>query len=186
MTGIMSLWLPIVVSAAAVFLGSSVIHMMLPWHRDDYPRLPNEDAVINALQPLAIPPGDYMLPRAANMEEMRSPEFAAKAQRGPVIVMTVMPNGIMPISRSLVQWFIYSLVVGILAAYITGRALPHGAAYLDVFRFAGATAFIAYSAALWQMSIWYRRSWTITMKSTIDGLVYGLLTAGVFGWLWPR
>jgi hypothetical protein len=34
--------------------------------------------------------------------------------------------------------------------------------------------------------VWYRRSVAITMKSTIDGLIYACFSAGVFGWLWPR
>ena len=84
------------------------------------------------------------------------------------------------------QWFGYLIVVGVFAGYIAGRALPRGAHYLAVFRFAGCTAFVAYGLALWQNSIWYSRSWATTMRSTIDALIYGLLTAGVFGWLWPR
>jgi hypothetical protein len=78
------------------------------------------------------------------------------------------------------------VVVGVFAAYVAGRALPPGSHYLHVFRFAGVAAFLAYSVALWQMSIWYQRAWSITIKSTIDGLIYALLTAGTFGWLWPR
>ena len=89
-------------------------------------------------------------------------------------------------SMSLALWFVYSVTVGIFAAYITGRALSQGAHYLAVFRFAGCTAFLGYAAALWQNSIWYKRAWSSTLKSTVDGLVYALLTAGVFGWLWPR
>jgi hypothetical protein len=85
-----------------------------------------------------------------------------------------------------VLWFLYGIAVSVCAAYIAGRALPSGASYLQVFRFAGTTAFIGYSLALWQMSIWYRRSWVTTFKATVDGLIYGLLTAGTFGWLWPR
>jgi len=85
-----------------------------------------------------------------------------------------------------VHWFIYSAVVGFFAAYVAGRALPAEAEYLRVFRFAGVTAFVGYSLALWQMSIWYRRAWSTTVKATVDGLVYALLTAGTFGWLWPR
>ena len=88
--------------------------------------------------------------------------------------------------RALGLWFVYALVVAILAAYVAGRALAPGAAYLDVFRFTGVTAFIAYSVGLWQMSIWYHRAWSMTVKSTVDGLIYGLLMAGVFGWLWPN
>ena len=40
------------------------------------------------------------------------------------------------------------------------------------------TAFLAYVAALWQLFIWYRRSWSITIKATVDGLIYALVTGG--------
>jgi len=187
MTEIFSLWLPILLSAVAVFIASSVIHMALSfWHQDDYRKAPDEDAVMNALRPLAIPPGDYMIPRCSSMEEMRSPEFSEKMKQGPVMIVTVMPNGQASMAQSLSLWFVYSVVVSLFAAYVAGRALPADAPYLSVFRMTGVSAFLGYSLALWQMSIWYRRSWTTTIKSTIDGLIYALLTAGVFGWLWPR
>ena len=186
MTGLSALWLPILLSAAIVFVVSSVIHMVLPWHKSDYPRMANEDKVMDALRPLAIPPGDYMVPRPSSRGELRSPQFAEKLKRGPVLVLTVMPNGPMAMGKSLVLWFLYCAVVGVFAAYVAGRALHPGASYLEVFRFAGATAFIGYSLALWQMSIWYRRAWSTTVKTTADGLIYALLTAGTFGWLWPR
>jgi hypothetical protein len=186
MTGLTALWMPIVLSAIIVFVASSVIHMALPWHKSDYPKLANEDKVMDAIRALSIPPGDYMLPKPASNQEMRSKEFDAKVARGPVMLMTIYPAGSMSMTRPFVGWFVYALVIGVFAAYITGRALPPGANYLQVFRFAGSIAFIGYSAALWQFAIWYRRSTLTTVKSTIDGLIYGLLTAGTFGWLWPR
>jgi hypothetical protein len=186
MVGMLSLLLPILLSAVIVFVVSSIIHMASPWHKNDYPRMPNEDQVRSALRPLAIPPGDYMVPRPTGREEMRSPEFAERVRQGPNMVVTVLPNGPFSMKSNLIQWFVYALVVSILAAYVAGRALPPGSPYLAVFRFAGVTAFIGYSVALWQMSIWYHRSWSITAKATVDGLIYGLLTAGTFGWLWPR
>jgi hypothetical protein len=186
MTGLTTLWLPILLSAALVFLVSFVVHMVLPWHKGDYRAVPNEDQVRDALRRAAIPPGDYMIPRPSSRAEMRSPEFTAKLEQGPNVVMTIMPNGRMPMGTLLFQWFVYLLVVSLFAGYITSRALPVGAPYLAVFRFAGATAFIAHAFALWPMSIWYRRAWGTTVRSTIDGLLYGLLAAGVFGWLWPR
>ena len=186
MTGLSALWLPILLSAVIVFLVSSVIHMASPWHKSDYPKMPNEDKVRDALRPLAIPPGDYMIPRPSSRQEIGSPEFADKIKKGPVMMLTVMPNEPMSMGRNLGLWFAYCAVVGLFAAYVAGRALPPGTPYLHVFRFAGTTAFIGYSAALWQMSIWYRRAWSTTIKGTIDGLIYGLLTAGTFGWLWPR
>jgi hypothetical protein len=156
------------------------------WHRNDFPRMPREEEVLKALQPLAIPPGDYFLPRPVGREEMRTPEFQDKLARGPVAVMTVMPNGMMNMTRSLAQWFVFLIVVGLFTAYITSRSLGAGAAYPRVFQIAGATAFIGYALALCQLSIWYRRSWTLTLKGCFDGLIYACLTAGTFGWLWPR
>ena len=117
---------------------------------------------------------------------MRSPQFMEKFKRGPVMMFTVMPGGSMAMGRNMVQWFVYCVVISFFAAYVAGRALGVGAEYLRVFRFVGVTAFLAYAAALWPMSIWYRRSWLTTFKGTVDGLVYALLTAGTFGWLWPR
>jgi len=186
MTALHLLWLPILLSSVIVFVVSSIIHMALPWHKSDYPKVTNEDSVMDALRPLAIPPGDYMIPRPSSREDMRSPEFAEKMRKGPVMMLTVMPNGPMSMGKNLALWFLYSVVVGLLAAYVAGRALPVGAAYLHVFRFVGVTAFVGYSLALWQMSIWYRRAWSATIKATVDGLIYALLTAGTFGWLWPR
>jgi hypothetical protein len=186
MVGLTALWLPILLSAVIVFVVSSIVHTMLPWHKNDYLQLPDQDKAMDALRPLAIAPGDYMVPRASSMQEMRAPEFVEKMKRGPVLVMTVLPSGQMGMGRNLVLWFVYSLVIGIFAAYVTGRALPVGSTYLEVFRFAGVTTFSCYAVALWQMSIWYRRAWGTTIRATIDGLLYALLTAGVFGWLWPR
>jgi hypothetical protein len=186
MVGILALWIPILLSAVIVFVVSSIIHMASPWHKNDYPRLPNEDQLRTALRPLAIPPGDYMIPRPAGREEMRSPEFAEKVRQGPNLIVTFLPNGPWSMKSNLTQWFLYALVVSVLAAYVAGRALPPGSPYLAVFRFVGVTAFIGYSVALWQMSIWYHRSWSTTAKATVDGLIYALLTAGTFGWLWPR
>ena len=186
MTPLSALWLPIVLSAVLVFVASSVIHMFLGWHAGDYPSLPDEARFADAVRPLAIPPGDYMVPRPGSMADMRSPEFIEKRKTGPVMMITVFPTGEFGMGRNLAMWFVYSLVVGVFAAYVTGHALGPGAGYRQVFRFAGMTAFIGYAVALWQMSIWYRRQWRTTIMSTIDGLIYAGLTAGVFGWLWPR
>jgi len=186
MTSLSALWLPILLSAVFVFVASSVVHMVLPWHKGDYRQVPEEKRLMDALRPLGVPPGDYMVPRPANMKDMRTPEFAERVKAGPVMVVTVMPNGKMSIGTSLAYWFVYSIVVGFFAAYVAAAALPPGTAYPRVFQLVGTTAFVGYALALWQMSIWYRRSWGTTIRSTIDGLAYALLTAGVFGWLWPR
>jgi hypothetical protein len=185
MVPIVSLWLPILLSAVFVFIASSIIHMLLPVHAGDYRKLPSEDAVMDSLRKFNIPPGDYLVPRAGSMKELGDPAFVEKMTRGPVAMMTVMPSGRPSMGPQLAGWFVYCVGVSVFAAYIAGRALGPDAHYLAVFRFAGATAFIGYSLALWQNTIWYKRSWVSTLKSNVDGLVYGLLTAGTFGWLWP-
>jgi hypothetical protein len=182
----MSLVVPILVSAVLVFFASFLFHMILPFHRNDLRRLSNEAEVQDALRRLGVAPGDYAIPMAATSAEMKKPEFLERMKKGPLVFMTIAPGGSVSMGKPLTLWFIYTLIVGLFAAYIAGRALGPGAHYLEVFRFAGATAFLGYSLALLQNSIWWRKNWWTTTKSMIDGLIYGLLTAGVFGWLWPR
>ena len=185
MTHLSALWLPILLSAVFVFIASSIIHMGPFWHRSDYPQMPNEDKVMDALRPLAIPPGDYMVPRCASMEEYKSPAFTEKLKAGPVMVVTVMP-GPVSMGRNMGMWFVYLLVVGTFVAVLAGSAAAPGAAYMRVFHFVLLGSFMAHALAIWQMSIWYQRAWSSTLKETFDGLVYALLTAGTFGWLWPK
>jgi hypothetical protein len=186
MTSIIALWLPILLSAVIVFVASSIVHMALPWHKNDYRKLPEEDKFMEAVRPLAIPPGDYMVPRAGSMAAMKTPEFMEKWKKGPVAMMTVLPNGEINMGKSLVLWFLFSLIISFFSAYVAGRHLPAGTHYLKIFQMVGATTFMGYAMGLWQNSIWYGRSWATTMRSTIDSLIYAMLTAGTFGWLWPK
>jgi hypothetical protein len=181
-----SLGIPILLSAVIVFVASSILHMALPIHQNDLRPVPGEDEVMHALRRFSIPPGDYAFPRPPSRGALKDPAFLEKMRIGPVAMMTVIPAGPPSMGTNLALWFVYAVVIGIFAAYVTGRALGPGADYLQVFRFAGCTAFLGYAMALPQHSIWYRRSWATTCKSMADGLVYGLLTAGTFGWLWPR
>jgi hypothetical protein len=185
MVSIASLWLPILLSAVFVFILSSVIHMMLGYHRSDVAALPQQDQVQDALRGFNIPPGDYVLPHCPTMADTKTPEFQEKLAKGPVAVITVLPAGPMNMGKSLTLWFVYSVVVSIFAAYVASRAVNPGDAYLAVFRFAGVTAFAGYGLGLVQNSIWWSRKWSTTGKSLFDALLYALVTAGTFGWLWP-
>jgi hypothetical protein len=185
MISIASLWLPILVAAVLVFVVSSVMHMFIGYHWGDLPAVPNQAAVLEALRELKLPPGDYMLPKSATMKQMRSAEYVQQIKQGPVVLMSVGPGG-MAMGRSLAQWFVYLLLVGSCCAYIASRELQPGARYLAVFRLVGFSAFMAYALALPQASIWYRRNWRMTLTGMFDGLVFALLSGGVFGWLWPR
>jgi len=185
MEPIIQMWLPILLSAVAVFILSSIIHMVLKYHNTDFQPLPNEEQVMEDLGKHNLPPGEYNFPRAKDMKEMGSPEFIEKMKKGPVGFMTVMENAPPNIGKQLVLWFIYSIIVGIFAAYIAGHGLGPGARYLAAFRLVGSTAFVCYGLALIQNSIWYKRGWASTSKSLFDSLIYALFTAGIFAWLWP-
>lgn len=186
MTELIALWLPVLLSAVFIFVASSVIHMVMPWHKGDFAALPNEDAARAAIGPLAIPPGDYLVPKPARANDMSSPEYRAKHAQGPVFLMTVMPNGIAPMGPIFVQWMIYLLIIAGIAACLTASVLPPGADRASVWHFSGVTTFVCYAMALPQASIWYHKKWSTTLKGFLDSAIYGVITAVTFGWLWPQ
>lgn len=186
MVQILSLWAPILLSAVLVFAVSSILHMFLNYHANDFSALEDEDGVMDALRGFSIAPGDYVFPYAGGMEAMKSEAYQEKARKGPVAFFTVLPPGaVLEMGKSLTQWFVYSVLVAVVAAYLGGRMLGPGADYLAVFRVIGTIAFCCYAMSLPQRSIWFHQKWSATAKSMFDGLIYASVTAGAFAWLWP-
>ena len=186
MVGLTALWLPILLSAVVVFVASSIIHMVLPLHKSDYQKLPNEEKVMDAIRAAGVTPGFYHFPRCESHKDMKTPEYIAKLNKGPIGLMTVMPSGQPNMGKYLGTWFAFLVVVSIFIAYLAGRTLGPGTPYLAVFRVVGAVGFMSYGLGHAHASIWEGRGWGTTFKFFFDGLVYGCLTAGVFGWLWPK
>ena len=186
MTAIAALWLPILVSAVLVFAASSIIHMAPLWHRSELPPPPDGDRMQDALRPFGLRPGEYMLPRMKSMKDCNTPEAKARFERGPNGMLTVLPNGGMNLGKFLGTWFVYTLVVSFFLAYLAGRTMAPGVDYLAVFRFVGTAAFMAYGLSCVVNSIWMGIPWSNTIRHMFDGLLYALVTAGTFGWLWPR
>jgi hypothetical protein len=180
-----ALWLPILLSAVIVFIASSIIHMLLPFHRSDYHQLPDEDKLLAALRAAGVQRGVYMFPFCTH-KDMKSPAIAEKQKQGPVGTLTVFPTGPVNMPKFLAMWFVYCLIIGFMTAYLTGHTVAPGAHYLAVFRVAGTVAFMAYGVGQLSNGIWAGQPWGATIKHVFDGLIYGLLTAGTFGWLWPR
>ncbi len=185
MVSMMSLVVPILVSAVVVFIASAILHMVIPFHKNDLRKVPREDEFLEAIRRFDIPSGDYCAPYAGSAAAMKDPAFVEKRTKGPTVLMTLTAGAPRSMSTSLGLWFLYCVLVSVFAAYIASRASAPGAEYLEVFRFVGTTAFVGYSLALLQNSIWYMKDSGATFRSMIDGLAYALLTAGVFGWLWP-
>lgn len=183
MVTIPMLWAPILIATVLVFVASAVIWMALPIHKGDYRGVPNEAAAADALR--GAEPGEYMLPHAPDRSAMKDPAHLERLERGPVAVIRILPPGRFNMGRNLTTWFVYVVVISIFVAYLASRTLPPGTDYLQVFRIVGTAAVLAYSAAIVPGAIWFGRPWRNVWKDVFDGLVYGLLTAGVFGWLWP-
>ena len=185
MTVLMGLWLPILVAAVVVFVASSVIHMLLPYHKSDYKKLPDEEKALAVLRNAGVTPGQYVFPFCTH-KEMNTPEAQEKLKAGPVGIMYVRPSGPVQMGKFLGMWFVFCVVVGVFVAYLTGHTVAPGANYLVVFRVAGTAAFLSYGLGNLSNGLWKGQPWGVTIKEAMDGLIYGLLTAGVFGWLWPR
>jgi hypothetical protein len=188
MVSLVALVVPIVVAAVFVFVASSLVHMVLGYHRSDYKRLDKEDEVLTALRGAGVTPGFYNFPYCASPKEMGEPATVAKFEKGPVGHLTIIPSGRMNMGKYLGTWFVYCLVVSFFTAYLASRTIgaDTGTDYLHVFRIVGATAFMAYGLGPVVNSIWMGQPWGNTIKHVFDGLIFSLVTAGTFGWLWPH
>jgi hypothetical protein len=180
-----ALWLPTLLAAVIVFVASSIMHTLLPYHRSDYQKLPDEDKVLPVLRGAGLKRGLYIFPFATH-KEMKSPAAIEKYNQGPVGMMTIAPNGPPVMPKFLGLWFGYCLLVSFFVAYLAAHTVAPGAYYLRVFRVVGTAAFLAYGLGHLSDGIWKNQTFSFTIKEVIDGLVYALLTAGTFGWLWPR
>lgn len=179
------LWLPIILSAVIVFIASSIMHTVLPYHRSDYKKLPDEDKALPALRATGLMRGLYIFPHCTP-KEMKSPANVEKYNQGPVGMMIVFPTGQPFMPKFLGQWFGYCLIISFFVAYLAAHTIPVGTYYLAVFRVVGTAAFLAYGLGNLSNGIWRGYPWGYVIKEVFDGLIYGLLTAGTFGWLWPR
>jgi Flp pilus assembly protein TadB len=186
MVSLGALWLPVLLSAVLVFLTSFLIHMVLRYHTSDYKPLPNEEAVRAAIRSGNPPPAQYIIPYCANPKDMRAPDMQRKFVEGPVAVLNLKRPGPPGMGTNLIQWFIFTLVLSFFVAYVACHTIQPGTPYLEVFRVVGAVAFLAYAFGQFPAAIWMGKPWSVAWKEGFDGLLYGLVTAGTFGWLWPR
>lgn len=180
------LWLAIVGSAVAVFVLSSLVHMVLKWHNSDYHALPNEDEVRTAIQKSSPSPGQYVLPYCPDMKQMQAPEFRQKFVDGPVGFLMLRPRGMPNMGPALGQWFGYTAVVSVFAAYIASRTLPVGAPAVAVFRLVATATFLAYAGGAVPNGIWMGKPWRSVAKELLDALIYAVATGCVFACLWPH
>jgi hypothetical protein len=178
---ILDLLLPILLSAVLVWIASAIVWTVMPHRKTEFAKLPDEEAARAALR--GAPVGEYSIPN--HQGRMNDPEYLRKYQEGPVGIIRILPSGRPAMAKPMVLGFIFYVVVGITVAYVASRHLPSGAEYLAVHRLVGTVAWAAYFFGQVQDSIWFGKPWASTWKLLIEALVYGSLTGGTFGWLWP-
>ena len=180
------LWLPILVLAALVFVASFVSWMVLPLHKKEWAQMPDEGDFFVKLGALGLEPGKYMFPAYGDRETAKSPEFLAKWEAGPHGVIQIWgrrPNFV----RNLALTFVFYLVTAYFVAYLTWNAVGVGpdVTYGHVFRIAGVAAILAYLFAAIPNAIWFQKPLAGLFADLVDGVVFGLLTAGAFAGFWP-
>jgi len=156
-----SLWLPVLVSGAAVWIASAVAWMVLPHHRSDFKGLADETPVADALRKQALPPGEYRVPYCADMKQMKDPAFLKKFDDGPVALIVLAKSERPAMGKSLVLYLAYTIFVSFVVGYVLRHTLQVG-------------------------SIWMGRPWPHTMKNVVDAVAYGLITGAIFCSLWPK
>lgn len=181
-----SLWIPVLASAVAVFVVSSILHMALQYHKADYKLLPGEDAVRDALRKSAAAPGLYFTPYCPDHKAMQEPANLEKFQKGPVAMIYVSPNGTPNLGKHLALWFAFSVFVSFVSAYVARLTLHPGVDGMLVMRVVGTVAFACYGIGQISDSIWKAQPWGNTVRALVDGLVYALTTGLVFRLLWPH
>jgi hypothetical protein len=179
-----SLWIPVLASAVAVFVASSLLHMFLKYHQADHRPLPAEDAVRDALGRADLAPGVYMTPHCTH-QQMKDPAMLAKFQKGPVAIITALPKGMPNMGKHLGLWFGLCFLVSFSAAYVARHTLQPGAPGMLVMQITGVVAFAGYNYGQLSDTIWKGQPWPNTLRHLLDGAIYAVITAILFKALWP-
>ena len=182
---ILDLWQPVLLGSFSAWIASALIHMALKYHNSDYKELQNEDAVRSALRSARPGLGVHSVPYCIDMGQLQEEAMQAKFREGPVALVTVLPSGLPNMGKLVGQQLLHFVLGCALVAYCATLALSPGADYMTVFRFVATVTFLTFSWAVVPFSIWYGHSWSSAAKYLLDALIYGLLVAGCFAWLWP-
>ncbi len=180
-----SLWLPVILSAVAVWLISAIVHMALRYHKADYKQLPDEDSVAQALRKAGQSPGLYATPYMTSPTQMKEPAMRKRFEEGPNGLLILRRTGPPGMGAYLIQWLLLCFLVSFLTAYIARHTLHAGQDGLTIFRITSAVAFAGYGFGYLQDSIWMGVPWSNCLRGLFDALLYSLATGLIFKLLWP-
>ncbi len=185
LTALLSLWLPILVSAVVVWIASAIIWMAMPHHKRDRINLPDQEAMIQFVRSHNIPPGNYVFPYCGDAAQRNSPAMKEAIERGPIGTLSLWPTP-MKMGPKMLATFLVYLAVSIFLAYLASITIEPHANHMRVFRIVGTGGILAYCFAFIPNAVWFGGYLRTIVACIIDGIFYGLITAAIFAWLWPR
>ena len=184
-----ALWLPVVLSSVAMFLLGGVAWMVLPHHKKQWKRFPDESAARLLLK--ALPPGQYRIPYTTGPNPMKDPAFLARHGEGPVGTLALEKPGPMGMGRRLGLTFAVNFAIAFTTAYVLWLSLGWVhvgglvASPRDIFQIAAAVTFGFHVFALFPEAIWFSKSWRRIGWEIVDAIVYAVVTGAIFTHCWP-
>ena len=185
---LLPLWLPILLSAAAIWVLSLVVWMALPHHKRDFIAIahpPGEDGLMEYIRSSGIKPGNYLFPDFRDRASMETAKTQKALQEGPVGHLSIWPTPLTMGSKLIATFFVH-LVVSILIAYLARIALPGPAPFAKVFQIAATAGILAYCFSFIPSALWWGSYKRTIVANVIDGVLFGLVIGAIFAWRWPH
>lgn len=178
-TAILSLWIPVVATALATMILSTLAWTLLPHHKPDMQEHPNADELAEQVRASDVPPGNYYFP-AYGTPKAPGP-FIKAGPWGNLKIYPSAPN----MGRNIALTFLTLLVVAVFVGYITAQACSPGSDTSRVFQIAMTTAVLCHVFGGALNGIWFGKRLRFFITDAIDGLVYSAATGACFALLWP-
>jgi hypothetical protein len=183
--GLSEIWLPILLVSVATFIASAITWTVLPHHKKEFRKAPDEAALRALLLAQGMSGGQWRIPYCDTKEEMKSPEFLSRFDTGPVGILQFERTGGMQFPQRLIKSFLLFAFIAFFTGYVLQEALQAGESFLRVFQVGGSISFGAHALGHVQDTIWFGKSWKRVIMQAIDSLIFSLVTGAIFAWLWP-
>lgn len=184
MSELATLWLPILLSSIAVFVGSFLAWVVIGHHTPDWSEIPDEGEVVDFIRAQGLRPGQYMFPMARTKEALADGSKQQRMTSGPWGTLNVWSRQV-NMSRNLLQTFAFYLVTSFFIGYLASLALDAGASFSKVSQVTGTAGILAYAFGHVPNAIWFGTHRRPMLMDVIDGVCFGLITGLTFATFWP-
>lgn len=184
MSELAALWLPILVSAVAVFFASFLAWVVIGHHTPDWKELPEEEGTMDFLRKSGVHAGLYMFPMARTQEQLKDEAKQQRMNTGPWGTINVW-SGPVHMGSNLLRTFVFYLVTSFFIGYLGTLGLDPGATFSKVFQLTGTAGILAYAFGGIPNHIWFGTHRRPMLMDIIDGVAFGLITGLVFALMWP-